>query len=52
MKTRINISLDEETVRELKRIASEKHTTVSQWITDRVWESIKDDKETKKGNED
>ena len=49
MKTRINVSLDEETVKELKKIAAEKHTTVSQWITDRVWENSK---KIKKGKND
>ncbi len=52
MKTRINVSLDEETVKKLKEKASEKHTTVSQWITDRVWEEKEEEKKAKKGSED
>ena len=52
MKTRINVSLDEETVKKLKDLASDSHTTVSQWITDRVWEKAKDEKEGKKGSEE
>lgn len=41
MKVRINISLDEETDRRLRELASDSHTTISQWITDRVWEKDK-----------
>ena len=37
-KVRINISVDEETDKQLRHLAAYAHTTVSQWITDRVWE--------------
>lgn len=36
-KVRINISLDESTAERLKQYAFEKHTTVSQAITDWIW---------------
>ncbi len=48
MKVKVNISLDEETVKQLKEFACESHTTVSQWVTDRVWEKTKE-KSDKKG---
>lgn len=48
MKGRINVSLDEETIAMLKKIAAESHTTVTQWITDRVWEAAKKRQEEKK----
>lgn len=48
MKGRINVSLDEETIVKLKKIAAESHTTVSQWITDRVWEADKKKQANKK----
>lgn len=37
MKKRINISLDEATVKQLKKLAEESHKNVSQWISDAVW---------------
>ena len=37
-KTTVTISLDEETKEELKKQAKEGHTSISQWVTDRVWE--------------
>lgn len=42
MKVRLNISVDEETDKKLRQFAAESHTTVSQWITDRVWEKEKE----------
>lgn len=38
MRIRINISVDETTDKKLRELATDSHTTVSQWITDRVWE--------------
>ncbi len=38
MKKRINISLDEETAEMIKVIADISHKSVSQWISDSVWE--------------
>lgn len=37
MKKRINISLDESTAEQLKKLAEESHKNVSQWISDAVW---------------
>ena len=48
MKGRINVSLDEDTIAKLKEIAGESHTTVSQWITDRVWEADEKRREKEK----
>ena len=50
MKVRLNISVDEETDRKLRQFAAESHTTVSQWITDRVWEKDKAEKSEDKSN--
>ena len=38
MRKRVNISLDAETVEKLKELAKSSHKTVSQWITDKIWE--------------
>ncbi len=38
--TRTTITLDEETAEKLKEITEKKHTNVSQWVTDRVWEAV------------
>lgn len=46
MKQRMNISLDEDTVITIKSLAQDSHKSVSQWITDKVWEEKKkEDKE-------
>lgn len=37
MKKRVNISLDEDTVVEIKKLAKLSHMNVSQWITQAVW---------------
>ena len=50
MKSRINVSLDEQTIAMLKKLAAESHTTASQWITDRVWEAEKRMQEDKRTN--
>lgn len=42
MKKRINISLDEETVEMVKKIAEFSHKSVSQWISDSVWDFAKE----------
>lgn len=42
MKKKVTISLDEEIVKKLKRLSEDSHRTVSQWITDKVIESIKE----------
>lgn len=39
MKRRLNISLDEETAEKLKELAKDSHKNMSQWITDKVWET-------------
>ncbi len=44
MKRRINISLDEETVEMIKMIADISHKSVSQWISDSVWDYSKENK--------
>ncbi len=44
-KLRMNISVDPETNAKLREFAKTGHTTVSQWITDRVWEKV-EEKET------
>lgn len=36
-KKRINISLDEDTVKVLKELAAASHKNVSQWVSDAVW---------------
>ena len=41
-KLRINISIDNETDAMLREFAKEGHTTVSPWITDRVWEKVEE----------
>lgn len=39
MKRRLNISLDEETAAKLKELADSSHKNMSQWITDKIWET-------------
>ena len=39
MKQRMNISVDSETYKKLKQLAENAHKSVSQWITDKVWEA-------------
>lgn len=39
MKRRLNISLDEETAEKLKELAKDSHKNMSQWITDKIWET-------------
>lgn len=41
MKKRVNISLDIETIEKLKELAKNSHRTVSQWITDKIWEDCR-----------
>lgn len=41
MKTKVNISLDAETAVKLKELAENAHKNVSQWISDKVWETAK-----------
>ena len=38
MKSRINVSLDPDTIERIKQFAWEQHKTVSQVITDWVWD--------------
>lgn len=46
MKRRINISLDEDIAEALKELSQSSHKTMSQWITDKIWEEKKkEDKE-------
>lgn len=42
MKKKVTISLDEEIVKKLKQFSEDSHRNVSQWITDKVIESIKE----------
>ena len=42
-RVRINISLDPETEAKLREIAEKNHTTSSQWITDRIWEYVRNE---------
>ncbi len=49
MKKKICISLDEEVVEKMKELAEDSHRNVSQWITDKVLETLK---ETEKENKD
>lgn len=51
MKKRINISLDEATAEQLKKLAEESHKNVSQWISDAVWKEEKIKSIEKDGNE-
>ena len=48
MKKRFNFSLDEETAKKLKELADSSHTNMSQWITDKVWETAKEEKKSSK----
>lgn len=50
MKKRINVSLDEDTVIELKQLAKKSHMNVSQWISLVVWQTVEKDKKGKKNN--
>lgn len=45
MKKKVNISLDEEVVIMLKKLAKENHKSVSQWISDAVLKEAKKEKE-------
>ena len=45
MKTKVNLSLEPDTADTLKSLAQESHKTVSQWVTDKVWEE-QEEKET------
>lgn len=36
--TKVTLSLDEETYKKLKEIVESRHTTMSQWVTDEIWE--------------
>lgn len=49
MKKRINISLDEETLQKLKKLAANSHRNVSQWITDKIWEADEKDRKKSEG---
>ncbi len=42
MKKRLNISLDEETANKLKELADNSHKNMSQWITDKIWETAEE----------
>ena len=43
MNKKVNVSLDEETAEKLKKLAEASHKNVSQWITDKVWESAENE---------
>ena len=38
MKTKVNLSLDEDTALRLRSLAQSSHKTMSQWVTDAVWD--------------
>ncbi|MCR5293509.1 MAG: hypothetical protein K6E28_11615 [Eubacterium sp.] len=42
MRVKVNVSLEEDTAKEIKKLASNEHKTVSQWVTDKVWEEHKE----------
>jgi len=41
MRKRVNISLEIKTIEKLKELAQKDHKSVSQWITDKIWETVK-----------
>lgn len=41
MKTKVNISLNSDTAKKLKRLAETSNMNVSQWISEKVWETAK-----------
>lgn len=43
MKERTNISLDAESMAKLRELAAAQHLSVSQWITNKVWEEARKD---------
>ena len=45
MKQKVNVSLDNDTVTKLKEIAEKSHKSVSQWISDKVWETAERENE-------
>ncbi|MCR5204376.1 MAG: DUF6364 family protein [Lachnospiraceae bacterium] len=51
MKKKVTMSLDEETIEKLKELAEATHRNVSQWVTEKVWETVKEQekKQPKKG---
>ena len=38
MKVKVNLSLEQDTAETLKELAQFSHKTVSQWVTDKIWE--------------
>jgi len=48
MRKRMNISLDQETAEQLKKLAEESHMNMSQWITQAVWGNSDKDKQKKR----
>ena len=48
MKTKVNLSLEPDTADALKLLAQKSHRTVSQWVTDKVWEDENLKRENKK----
>ncbi len=51
-KLRINISIDSETDAKLREFAAKGHTTVSQWIIDRVWEKVEEQERLEKASKE
>ncbi|MBR5178960.1 MAG: hypothetical protein IKW90_09220 [Lachnospiraceae bacterium] len=43
MKVKLNLSLDEDIVLKLKQLAKDSHKTASQWVTDKVFEEMKEE---------
>ena len=50
MKKRVNISLDEDTIIELKELAKKSHKNVSKWISVIVWQTAEKNKKARKNN--
>ncbi len=42
-RVRINISLDPDTEAKLRELAEKNHTTASQFLTDRIWEYVRNE---------
>lgn len=47
MKKKVTMSLDEETIEKLKELAESSHRNVSQWVTEKVWETAKEEEKQK-----
>ena len=43
MKVKMTLSLDDDIATALKDLAQSSHKTASQWVTDKVWEEMKNE---------